>query len=76
MFIVLEIQTMADGSVVVLTPITKPTRDEAESVYHSILSYAAVSALPMHAAVLMTNEGIELDHKAYTHNQTNEEVEE
>lgn len=72
MYIVLEIQTNADGTVTTLPPIIKATREEAESSYHSILSFAALSPLPMHAAVLMTNEGIVLDRKSYTHNQTNE----
>lgn len=67
MYIVLEIQTNPDGTVATLPPIIKATRDEAESVYHSILSYAAVSALPMHAAILMTNEGREIMHQAYLH---------
>lgn len=69
MYIVLEIQTMADGTVATLPPIIKATRDEAESVYHSILSYAAVSVLPMHAAILMTNEGREIMHQAYLHQE-------
>lgn len=67
MYIVLEIQTFADGSVTTLPPTIKATRDEAESVYHSILSFAALSDLPMHAAILMTNEGKEIMHQAYTH---------
>lgn len=67
MYIVLEIQTFADGSVATLPPTIKATRDEAESVYHSILSFAALSDLPMHAAILMTNEGKEIMHQAYTH---------
>ena len=69
MFIVLEIQTFSPTNVAVLTPITKTTREEAESTFHSILSYAAVSDLPMHAAVLMTNEGVVLDRKAYIHKE-------
>ena len=67
MYIVLEIQTNENGTVATLPPIIKDNRDEAESVYHSILSFAAVSALPMHAAILMTNEGREILHQAYTH---------
>lgn len=67
MYIVLEIQTFADGSVATLPPTIKATREEAESVYHSILSFAALSDLPMHAAILMTNEGKEIMHQAYTH---------
>ena len=66
---------MADGTVAVLTPIVKASRDEAESAYHSILSFAAVSTIPMHAAVMMTNEGIEIARQSYTHNQEVEENE-
>lgn len=73
MFIVVEIQTMTDGSVAVLPPTVKASRPEAESVFHSILSYAAQSEIPMHAAVLMTNEGIVLDRKAYTHSTGEED---
>jgi len=67
MFIVQEIQTFADGTVSLLPPITKASREEAESVYHSILSFAAVSAIPMHAATLLANDGHEIMHQAYTH---------
>lgn len=68
MFIVLEIQTNTNGTVSMLPPIVKASREEAESAYHSILSFAAVSALPMHAATLLANDGHEIMHQAYTHN--------
>ena len=67
MYIVLEIQTYANGTVATLPPIIKASRDEAESAYHSILSAAAVSELPLHSAILMSNEGRELMHQAYVH---------
>ena len=73
MFIVLEIQTAADGAVTVLEPLIRSSRAEAESANHSVLSFAALSPLPMHAAVLMTNEGIVLDRKAYAHERAEEE---
>ena len=72
MFIVLEIQTAADGSVTVLEPLVRAARAEAESVYHSVLSYAALSDVPMHAAVLMTNEGAVLERKAEAHERAAE----
>ena len=72
MFIVLEIQTAADGAVTVLEPLIRSSRAEAESVYHGILSYAALSSVPLHAAVLMTGEGIVLERKSYTHDRTEE----
>lgn len=67
MYIVLEIQTMQDGAVATLPPVIKSTRQEADSLYHSILSYAAISSVPMHAAVILTNEGIEVAHQSYVH---------
>lgn len=67
MYIVLEIQTAADGAVTVLEPRVLSARETAESAYHSVLSYAAVSSVPLHAAVLMTNEGAVLERKAYAH---------
>lgn len=65
-YIVMEIQTYEGGA------ITTPTyaydnRLSAESKYHAILSGAAVSKLPCHAAVLMTSEGQVLDHGMYRH---------
>lgn len=63
-YIVLEIQTYLSGEVGTL--ITQHTnRNEAESKYHSVLSAAAISGLPKHAAVLMTNDGFFIESKSY-----------
>lgn len=63
-YMVLELQTTPDGAVANI--ITQHDRlDEAESKYHSVLSAAAISALPLHAAVLMTNEGVTLENRYY-----------
>ena len=67
MYIVLEIQT--SDQVATLPPIIKATKEEAYSAYYSILAAAAISQLPMHAAVLMTNEGNIIEHKAFTHQE-------
>lgn len=56
MFIVIELQTNADGAVANLV-YQYASRDEAESKFHSILAAAAVSSLPVHAAVILTNAG-------------------
>lgn len=66
MYIVTEIQTAADGTVAILTT-QKQNRNEAESVYHSILAAAALSSLPRHAASIMTEEGFPIMHQAYIH---------
>lgn len=66
MFLVMEIQKFQNGNF--STPVTAyPTREKAESKYYSILASAAVSTLPLHAAVLMTEEGYVLSSQSYKH---------
>ena len=66
MYIVIELQTNTDGTVGVLT-----TQHEdllaAESQYHQVLFYAAVSALPKHTAMIITEDGALLRSESYTH---------
>lgn len=63
-YIVIELQTMKDGSVANLVT-QHATEDEAQSKYHTILAAAAVSELPVHGAVLMTNSGVTLENRYY-----------
>jgi len=63
-YLILEIQTAADGTVATLIN-QKDDLNEAMSTYYTILAAAAISALPLHSAVLMTNEGISLEWKAF-----------
>lgn len=67
MFIVVELQKNAEGVVsnIVTDHATLP---EAESKYHSVLAAAAVSELPCHSAVLVSEEGFPLMHQCYKHN--------
>ena len=65
-YIVVEIQTSADGTVGNLVS-SYDSRNAAESAYHGILAAAAVSALPMHAAVLLTSEGSLIENRYYEH---------
>lgn len=55
-YVVLEIQTMADNQVACLTT-SYDNQMQAESSYHTVLAAAALSNLPMHAAVLLTSDG-------------------
>lgn len=73
-YIVFEIQTNANGTIGTLVS-TYEDRNEAEQKYHLVLSSAAVSQLPSHAAVLMANEGQVLDRKCYHHIQPEPEPE-
>ena len=63
-YLVLEIQTNADGTVGNLVT-AYDTRNEAESAYHTVLAAAALSSIPCHAAVLLTSEGFTLEYRKY-----------
>ena len=64
MFIVMEIQKGNTTSTLVNT---YETRNEAENKYHTVLAYAAVSALPKHSAVMLTEEGDYIKHECFEH---------
>lgn len=69
MYIVVEIQTRADGTVgTLVTSFTE--RSSAESAYYNVLASAAISILPMHAAILADNEGLVIESKCYKHERT------
>lgn len=63
-YITFEIQSYNDGTVGTLVE-TFNDRLQAESKYHTILAAAAVSAVPVHSAVLMTDEGFILMSDCY-----------
>lgn len=66
MFIVMELQTNADGQLGnIITTYTDQA--EAESKYYQILSYAAVSDIPIHTAMIITSEGLTLKSDCYQH---------
>lgn len=63
-YIVIEIQTNQDGTVGNIVT-TYDSQLEAESKYHTVLSAAAISELPEHAALLFTSQGTVLESKCY-----------
>lgn len=73
-YLVIEIQTNADGTVGNLV-FAYDSRLEAESKYHTVLAAAALSALPMHACALMQNDGRLLARECYEHVQAEEPTE-
>lgn len=64
MYIVLEIQKNSTASTIVNT---YETLNEAENKYHTILAYAAISNVPKHSAVLLTEEGDYIKHECFEH---------
>lgn len=71
-YIVIEIQTNSDGTVGNLVS-SYTDRNQAEQKYHLVLSSAAVSQLPTHAAALLTNDGRQLEYRCYHHAEETEE---
>ena len=64
MYIVLEIQTTST----VATLVNSYTdRNQAESRYHQILAAAAISNVPKHSAVLMSDIGETIKMDSYIH---------
>lgn len=67
-YIVIELQTNADGTVGNLVH-SYTNQLEAESKYHQVLASAAVSTLPIHAAILIMSDGTYLESKEYRHGE-------
>ena len=68
MYFILEIQTAADGGSSHLIT-ARASCNEAEAEYHRVLAAAAVSPLPLHAAVVVAADGTPLLHQCYAHEE-------
>ncbi len=67
MYIVIELQKNAEG--VVSNIVTAfDTLAEAESKYYTILAAAAISKVPVHSAIIVSEEGFPVKHQCYKHN--------
>ena len=63
-YIVLEIQSGETTSTIVNQ---YDSREAAEGSFHQILAFAAVSSVPVHSAILMTDECFPLRNECYKH---------
>ena len=76
MYIIMEVQTNADGTVATLvSTYNDVNKDAAESKYHLILSAAAVSSLPRHTAFMLKDDGRIIRSECYEHPVEPESVE-
>lgn len=64
-FVVMEIQSDNETAATLINSYT--SRNEAESKFHTILGAAAISTVPVHSAVLLTDTGKALKSETYTH---------
>ena len=66
MYIVIELQKDAKG--VVSNIVTSyENLAEAESKYYSILASAAISKVPVHSAIIVSEEGFPVRNQCYKH---------
>lgn len=65
MFIVIEAQTNDTTATIVNT---YADRNQAEQKYHEILSFASVSDIKIHSAIMITAEGYYIKSEHYEHN--------
>lgn len=66
-YIVIELQKNSEGNVANIVT-SFDSLAEAESKYHAILSVAAISKIPVHSAIIVSEEGFPVEHKCYKHN--------
>ena len=66
MYIVIELQKNAEGAVSNIVTAFENLA-EAESKYYTILAAAAISKVPVHSAIIVSEEGFPVKHQCYKH---------
>lgn len=67
MYIVLELQEEQDGTTRVLEPAYYDDLNQALQKYYTVLSYAVISELARHSAMIVTTDGAVIKSECYTH---------
>lgn len=65
-YIVIEMQKNAEGQVANLVT-DHNTLAEAESKFYTILASAAINDVPVHSAIIVSEEGFPVKHQCYKH---------
>ena len=65
MYVVIELQAW-NGTVANIVT-THETEESAMSKFHTIMAAAAVSSVPVHSAVVLTEEGYPVRNESYRH---------
>jgi len=68
-YIILEIQKSNNGTIAIVPPATYDTWPLAEQAYHTLLAYAAVSAVDIHSVIMLDDVGMRLKGETYYHGQ-------
>ncbi len=68
MYAVFEIQKTSESSVAVVTPIfTSANEHQAESEFHRLCSYAAISSVLRHTIMMIREDGLPYRVESYDH---------
>ena len=70
-YIIVELQTTGSTTAHIVTK--HATRAEAESKFHQVLSAAAISSVPVHAAVMLGEDGMPIRNEVYRHDSAQEQ---
>lgn len=65
-YIVIEMQKNTEGQVANLVT-AHNTLAEAESKFYTILASAAINDVPVHSAIIVSEEGFPIKHQCYKH---------
>ena len=65
-YIVIEMQKNTEGQVANLVT-AHNTLAEAESKFYTILASAAINDVPVHSAIIVSEEGFPVKHQCYKH---------
>ena len=71
MYIVIEMQTN-NGTTAIVPPVTFDDINKAYQKYYQILSAAAVSSVPTHTAIILTERGDVVRVEHFEHNEVEE----
>lgn len=67
MYYIIEIQKQSDENCAHLIQ-TAETENQAKSIFHQIMASAAISSVPIHTAIVLTDEGVPIIRESYQHN--------
>jgi hypothetical protein len=70
-YIIIELQRFADGTVGVPPVNTADDFLNAKSVFHTKCGVAAISSVPVHSVVLLTEAGQTMAYESFNHEDTN-----
>ncbi len=66
MYVVVELQKTDENTIASLVS-THQTLQDAQSKFHQVLSYAAVSNIPLHSCVLLNEDAYVVKTESYSH---------